>query len=120
MSCPGHTSDRRAAVPAALRRRWPLCLLGLGALAGMLLLAPDALAATGNNVGSNLGGLLRQYAGEIYGGILAIVALVFLVNRRYSELGMFLLAAVVVAWLVFSPDQVANAARAIGHKILGG
>ncbi len=90
------------------------------ALAGLLLLAPDALAATGNDVGGNLGGLLKQYASEIYGGILAIVALVFLVNRRYTELGMFLLAAVVVAWLVFSPDQVANTARAIGQKILGG
>jgi hypothetical protein len=46
--------------------------------------------------------------------------LVFLVGRRYGELALFLLAAVVVAWLVFSPDQVANAARAIGHRILGG
>lgn len=58
------------------------------ALASLLLLAPDALAATGNDVGGNLDGLLKQYAGEIYGGILAIVALVFLVNRRYTELGM--------------------------------
>jgi len=102
------------------RRRVVVLAVALAALAGLLLLAPDALAATGNNVGSNLGGLLRQYAGEIYGGIVAIVALVFLVNRRYTELGMFLLAAVVVAWMVFSPDQVANTARAIGQKILGG
>lgn len=101
--------------------RWTVVLaVTLVALAGVLLLAPDALAATGNDVGGNLGGLLKQYAGEIYGGILAIVALVFLVNRRYTELGLFLLAAVVVAWLVFSPDQVAHTARAIGQKILGG
>jgi len=32
---------------------------------------------------------------------------------------MFLLAAVVVAWMVFSPDQIARAARGIGRLIFG-
>ena len=31
---------------------------------------------------------------------------------------MFFVAAVVVGWLVFSPDQVADAARAIGERVL--
>lgn len=106
---PRRTSGRRVAT-------W---VLAIGVLGGLLVLAPDAVAATGNNVGQNLGGLLRQYAGEVYGGIVAIVALIFLVNRRYTELGMFLGAAIVVAWLVFSPDQVANAARSIGQRIFG-
>ncbi len=110
------TNGRRTTVRS---RRWLACLVGLGALIALLVLAPDALAATGNSVGQNLGSLLRQYAGETYGGIVAIVALIFLVNRRYTELGMFLGAAIVVAWLVFSPDQVANAARAIGQRIFG-
>jgi hypothetical protein len=83
-----------------------------------LLLAPEALAQAGNDVGENLGDLLRGYAGQIYGGVIAIVALVFLINRRYTELGLFFLAAVVVAWLVFSPDQVANTARGIGDQLL--
>ncbi len=109
----------RASVSVAARRAL-IIIVALAALGGLLVLAPDGLAATGNDVGANLGGLLRQYAGEIYGGIVAIVSLVFLVNRRYSELGLFLGAAVVVAWMVFSPDQVANAARSIGQKILGG
>lgn len=117
MSAPFLSTRASAGVAA---RRGLIVIVAVVALGGLLMLAPDALAATGNDVGGNLGGLLRQYAGEIYGGIIAIVALVFLVNRRYSELGMFLLAAVVVAWLVFSPDQVANAARSIGQKILGG
>lgn len=82
-----------------------------------LWLAPDALAA-GNDVGHNLGSLLRHYAGEVYGGLVAIVGLVFLLNRRYTDLAMFFLAAVLVGWLVFSPDQVANAARAIGQRVL--
>jgi hypothetical protein len=88
------------------------------AVALLLWLAPDALAAGGNDVGQNIGSLLRRYAGQIYGGIIAIVGLVFLLNRRYTDLAMFFLAAVLVAWLVFSPDQVADAARGIGDQIL--
>jgi nitrate reductase gamma subunit len=86
----------------------------------VLVLAPDAsAAAAGNDVGRNLGGLLRGYAGQIYGGVVAIVGLVFLINRRYTELAMFILAAVMVAWLVFSPDQIADAAKAIGKQVFG-
>lgn len=90
------------------------------ALIVLVLVVPDAWAQTGNDVGRNLGGLLRRYAGQVYGGIVSIVGLVFLVNRRYTELAMFLLAAVLVAWLVFSPDQIARAARGIGREVLGG
>ncbi|MGH2822642.1 MAG: hypothetical protein ACRDLY_06375 [Thermoleophilaceae bacterium] len=88
------------------------------ALGAGLWLAPEALAQAGNDMGQNLGDLLRRYAGQIYGGVIAIVALIFLINRRYTELGLFFLAAVVVAWLVFSPDQVADTARGIGDEIL--
>jgi hypothetical protein len=99
-------------------RRLALTLIALAVAALALWLAPDALAAAGNDVGQNLGSLLRRYAGEVYGGIVAIVGLVFLINRRYTDLGLFFLAAVLVAWLVFSPDQIANAARGIGQRIL--
>jgi len=83
-----------------------------------LMLAPAAALAAGNDVGHNLGWLLRQYAGEVYGGIVAVVGLVFLVNRKFTDLAMFFLAAIMVGWLVFSPDQVANAARVIGQRVL--
>ncbi|HET7444531.1 MAG TPA: hypothetical protein VFJ57_07730 [Solirubrobacterales bacterium] len=83
-----------------------------------LLLAPAAALAAGNDVGHNIGSLLRQYAGEVYGGIVAIVGLVFLLNRKFTDLAMFFLAAILVGWLVFSPDQVADAARAIGQRVL--
>lgn len=83
-----------------------------------LLLAPAAALAAGNDVGHNIGSLLRQYAGEVYGGIVAVVGLVFLVNRKFTDLAMFFLAAIMVGWLVFSPDQVAGAARAIGQRVL--
>jgi len=92
-----------------------VALLIVGSAAAAL--PADALAA-GNDVGANLGRLLRHYAGELYAGVIAIFSLMFLVNRRYGELAMFMLAAVVVGWLVFSPDSVADAARSIGKQIL--
>ena len=72
----------------------------------------------GNDVGHNIGSTLRHYAGEIYGGVIAIVGLVFLLNRKFTDLAMFFCAAVLVGWLVFSPDQVAEAGAAIGQRIL--
>ena len=97
-------------------------LVFLGALAWMLavgLLAGSvAIAAGGNDVALNLGELLKKSAGEIYGGIVALFALPFLFTRRFTELGLYFVAAIVVGWLVFSPDQVANAARAIANQVL--
>ncbi len=100
-----------------MSRRSVFALALLALAVASLLLAPSALAA-GNDVGHNLGSLLRRYAGEVYDGIVAVVGLVFLFNRRFTDLAMFFVAAIMVGWLVFSPDQVANAARAIGQQVL--
>lgn len=99
------------------RRAALLSLALIVALAGALVLAPTALAA-GNDVARNLGSFLRRSAGEAYGGIVALVGLVFLLNRRFIDLAVFFVAAVLVGWLVFSPDQIADAARAIGKQVL--
>ena len=90
----------------------------LAGVAFALLMEPAAALAAGNDVGHNIGSLLRHYASQIYGGIIAIVGLVFLLNRRFTDLAVFFIAAVLVGWLVFSPDQVADAARAIGQRVL--
>ena len=90
----------------------------LAALRLVGLALPSSALAAGNDVGHNIGSLLRHYAGEVYGGIVAVVGLVFLVNRRFTDLAVFFVAAVLVGWLVFSPDQVADAARAIGERVL--
>jgi hypothetical protein len=93
-------------------------LFAAGGLALVLLvLVPSAALAAGNDVGANVGGLLKHYAGELYGGIVAAFSLVFLLNRRYTELAVFLFAAVVVAWMVFAPDEIGKAAEAIGKQI---
>ena len=93
-------------------------VLILGAAGLVLLVEPAAALAAGNDVGRNIGQLLRHYAGQIYGGVIAIVGLVFLLNRKFTDLAVFFVAAVLVGWLVFSPDQVADAARAIGQRVL--
>jgi uncharacterized membrane protein len=99
-------------------RRLAVALALVVVLAAVLWLAPEALAAGGNDVGRNIGAELRRWAASIYGGLIAIVGLVFLLNRKFTDLAVFLLAAILVGWLVFSPDQVADAARAIGNRIL--
>jgi hypothetical protein len=99
-------------------RRLAVALALVVVLAAALWLAPEALAAGGNDVGRNIGAELRRWAASIYGGLIAIVGLVFLLNRKFTDLAVFMLAAILVGWLVFSPDQVADAARAIGNRIL--
>jgi hypothetical protein len=89
----------------------------IAAVVLLVVFAPDALAVV--NVGKNVGGLLKGYAADLYGGIVAVFSLVFLWNRRYVELASFLFAAVVVAWMVFAPDQIGKAAEAIGRQIFG-
>jgi hypothetical protein len=96
-------------------RIWLLSLLAAVAL----LLLPAAAFASGNNVGQNVANLLKGYASELYGGIVAVVSLMFLVNRRYSELAVFLIASVVVAWMVFASSDIAKAAEAIGKQVFG-
>lgn len=102
----------------SVRRRTCVAAAAVLGLSIGALLAPSLALAAGNDVGHNIGSLLRHYAGEIYGGVVAVVGLVFLINRRYTELGLFFIAAILVGWLVFSPDQIANAAHAIGQRIL--
>jgi len=97
------------------RRRFVFLMV---AVAAALLAAPATALAAGNDVAHNLASLLRGYAGEIYTGIVAVVGLLFLFNRRFSDLAMFFCAAILVGWLVFAPDQVAQLARAIGQRVL--
>ena len=98
------------------RRRWLWIVCWL---AVVLLAFPAVAFASGNDVGSNVANLLKGYATELYGGIVAVASLVFLVNRRYTELATFLFAAIVVAWLVFAPGSIAHAAEGIAKQIFG-
>lgn len=84
----------------------------LSSLLAMLVLslavAADAAGADGEAVGRNLGELLKGWAAAVFAGVAAIVSLVFLLNRRYNELALFILAALVVGGFVFAPTAVAE------------
>lgn len=105
-------------IPVRLDRR--AVLIAAALLLGVLLLllfAPDALAAQGDKVGKNLGDLLKDYAAEIYVGIIAIVSLIFLLNKAYTQLGIFVLAAVVVGMLVVTPDNFLDLAKSTSDAL---
>ena len=101
-----------------MRRLARSVLAGLAAAAVAALILPASALAGGNSVAQNLGSLAREYAGELYTGIVAVFALVFLMGRRFTELLVFFCAAIVVGWFVFAPGQVADAAKAIAHQVL--
>lgn len=96
-------------------RIWQVCLSAVYAF----VLFPATVLAAGNDVGRNVGDLLKHYAGEVYGGIVGVISLMFLLNRRYTELAVFLFAAIVVAWMVFAPSEIAKAAEGIGKQVFG-
>jgi len=105
------------AIPVRLDRRVVLITVALALIVGLLLfLAPDAMAAS-DNVGKNFGDLLQKYAAQFYLGLIAIVSLIFLVNKAYSQLGVFLIAAVVVGMLVVTPDNFLDLAKSTSNSL---
>jgi hypothetical protein len=101
-----------------MRRRLRIIAPVAAAFLALLVLPAVALAANGNEVGQNLGSLLRSIAGALYGGIVAIFSLGFLINRNFTALVIFFCAAIVVGWMVFDPGAVADAAKAIAGRVL--
>ncbi len=75
---------------------------------GALLAAPVALSGNGETVGRNLGDLLKTWVAALFTGVAALVSLIFLLNRRYNELALFVIAAVIVGGFVFAPAAVAQ------------
>jgi hypothetical protein len=80
---------------------------------------PAGAQAATSNVGENVESLLKGYASDLYGGVVAIFSLVFLVNRRHTELAVFLFASIVVAWMVFAPGDIAKAGETTANQIFG-
>lgn len=77
----------------------------------LMVVSPALAAGDGERVGENVGRLLGGWAKSLYVGITAIVALLFLLNRRFADLAIFLLAAVLVGGFVLAPAEVAGTIR---------
>jgi hypothetical protein len=92
--------------------------LAVSATTWFILLAGEALArGEGERVGKNLGDLLSGWSKSLYLGIAAIVALVFLLNRRFADMAVFMLAAVIVGGFVFAPTDIAAMVRDLWRTI---
>jgi hypothetical protein len=100
-------------------RRW-IVWVSVAATWLLLAVAAPALAAgDGERVGKNLGDLLGSWSKSLYGGIAGLVALVFLMNRRFADLAVFMVAAVLVGGFVMAPGEIASTVRDIWHTISG-
>src|SRR5215207_226115 len=84
-----------------------------------LLAAPAFAAGDGERVGENVGDLLGGWAKSMYVGIAAVVALVFLLNRKFADLAVFMLAAVLVGGFVMAPDEISGVVRDIWQTVTG-
>jgi hypothetical protein len=74
-------------------------------------------AGDGEKVGENIGNLLGGWAKNLYVGIAAVVALMFLLNRRFADLAVFMGAALIVGGFVMAPNDIAGTIRDIWHTI---
>src|ERR671917_1408350 len=84
-----------------------------------LLAAPALAAGDGERVGENVGNLLGGWAKSMYVGIAAVVALVFLLNRKFADLAVFMVAALLVGGFVMAPDDIAGVVRDIWQTVTG-
>ena len=89
----------------------------------LLATAGSALAASsggsGEQVGENLGNMLGGWAKSLYAGIAGIVAVMFLFNRRFAELAVFVGAAIVVGGFVLAPGSVSSMVHDIWASLTG-
>jgi hypothetical protein len=85
----------------------------------LVLAAPVWAAGGGEQVGENVGNLLGSWAKSLYVGIAAVVALMFLMTRRFGDLAIFMLAALLVGGFVMAPNDIASLVRDLWATIVG-
>ena len=83
----------------------------------VVLVAPAVAAGDGERVGKNLGDMLGGWSKSLYVGIAGLVALMFLLNRRFADLAVFFVAATVVGGFVMALNDFAGTVRDIWHPI---
>jgi hypothetical protein len=87
-----------------------------------VLIAPSVAFAAeakggGERVGENIGNLLGGWAKSLYVGIASVVALMFLMNRRFADLAVFMVAVLIVGGFVMAPNDIAGTVRDIWQTI---
>ena len=85
----------------------------------LMVAAPAWAAGDGEKVGENIGNLLGGWAQSLYVGIAAVVALMFLMNRRFGDLAIFMLAALLVGGFVMAPSDISAIIKDIWSTVVG-
>ena len=89
-----------------------LALAGLLALA-LVVVEPALAAGSARDVGRNVGGLLKEWAGWLFGGVTAIVAIPYLARRDVAGGLVFTLIALIVGGFVLAGPTVAQIIESI-------
>jgi hypothetical protein len=89
----------------------------LSVMVWWLAAAPASAAGDGERVGENIGDLLGGWSKSLFMGIAGLVALIFLLNRRFADLAIFMVASLVVGGFVMAPDDIAGTVRDIWQTI---
>ena len=89
-----------------------LALAGLLALA-LVVVEPALAAGSARDVGRNVGGLLKEWAGWLFGGVTAIVAIPYVARRDVAGGLVFTLIALIVGGFVLAGPTVAQIIESI-------
>lgn len=89
-----------------------LALAGLLAIA-LVLVEPALAAGSARDVGRNVGGLLKEWAGWLFGGVTAIVAIPYVARRDVAGGMVFTLIALIVGGFVLAGPTVAQIIESI-------
>ena len=89
-----------------------LTLAGLLAIA-LIVVEPTLAAGSARDVGRNVGGLLKEWAGWLFGGVTAIVAIPYLARRDVAGGLVFTLIALIVGGFVLAGPTVAQIIESI-------
>jgi len=89
-----------------------LALAGLLAVA-LVVVEPALAAGSARDVGRNVGGLLKEWAGWLFGGVTAIVAIPYLARRDVAGGLVFTLIALIVGGFVLAGPTVAQIIESI-------
>jgi pilus assembly protein TadC len=93
---------------------------GIATTLWVWLLAAPAYAGDGERVGENISHMLGAWAKSLYVGVAAIVAILFLMNRKFTDLAIFMLAAILVGGFVLAPNDLANTIQDIWKTVTRG
>jgi hypothetical protein len=95
-----------------------LLLTGATAILVGALAEPSLAAASAKDVGKNLGDLLKTWATEIFGGICAIMACVYVGQRQVGPAVVFFGLALVLGMFVFASGGVSHLVEGLAKEIL--